>query len=555
MAGKKLKSISCLLFILAAFASGLLSSCRHTISFAEGTHQRSDSCVRIYEEWTTTTEKAIYSIEKAAFIEKYSAIEIVQKVDADIQTIVEYLNLKNPNMPNILIVTADNLNGSKLSSSYTQGDNIITDAEKIYSREYLASLIGVVSGIPNKWIAYGIFAQIDHYKPDISKLASYYNQGGDIGILGLCDDRFFDSIAGKDTEIAKQTAAALFAYIKKTYGNDAITAILNGHYTLNMSSIKSDWLASIGVHLEYSNVHEGELDNYVFERIRNYDLQIAAPFAIYRVKMNVDGYLCNASNLEAFLLKNRLGIMEAKTLLESCAFSDELDLDSQPIYDIDESAEVLCYMTDKITEPNIIYLHGPDIERTHMHEYFHAMLPDNLNRESASDEIISLYIALGEGLTSYLTSCLNKSVFTETSRNNCDIYYDILAHQTNTEDSNKNTYQQYLISAKKYYLSHGGSLNSYDLYDRHLAIEALGYASFQFVWSDQQKGIRASDLLTDSSLNEAWTSYMINLYSVDQYYCVFKNPYRFEDIFHFSFEASIENMREKYLEFTEITIE
>lgn len=506
--------ILCFLFLF-------LTGCSKPIEWKEGVRSRSSDCIRTYKEWTVETSYASYAIEIEAVENQQQAEELIQKTEADLEKLREHLPGIDLNNPTIFIVIADLAEGKKVKASYASGSTVITDSDKVLSGEYLAALISSAAKINQPWIAYGIASMIRNDLPEDENLKLFYKNGGDINILGLFGARFYEEIAGEDFLYAKDTASSLVRYIQTQYGTDAIEDLILQKSTLDLSSVKADWLNHIEADVKYTYPFKNMFDSYEFLHSSDSSIQIIAPFASYQIKMQTEEtyFLNSVDRLELFLYKNKKAVEELLSILNESPAAKFLNLNELLNYDIDESASPSTSYTDKPT--NVTYLHERGIEYAHLHEAAHVYQPFNV---PANKEDTDLYGWVIEGFASYMTtqvtnefSCYITNLSDGTIT---DLDYLILAraiernwdgstyfqHGYSDSASNSAKLERYL---KEYYLLHD-TIIGLETFDRSFYMDALAYAIAKAVGND----------VSDKKINrypqyESFVGYLVNQYSLE----------------------------------------
>lgn len=485
-------------------------------SFIQITHARSENSARSFPALCAETIEGRYEIEKSAVSDEVQATEIVNTADADIRKLRELLPGLEFDKPSVCIVTADLLTGKALTASYCLDGVAVTTTEYIASKEYLGALI-CAAGVAEPWVAYGLAAQINGSTPDSEALAAYYSDEENMDTLDLFGARFFSTVAGEDTVIARETAASLTDFMLRRYGESYVESLIGTADNPDLTSVKNDWLAFIGVTTAYHSAYEGVFTGYRFERSGSFDIVITAPFAIYEIVMQDEErcLLTSASNIEAFLYKNKMGVEELIRRLADIPCADLLELDNVIVYDIDETADPPDVYTNK--HLNIVFLHTPYIEYGHLHEAVHVYTPYN----APDKEYEEIYAMLVEGFACYMTTAVTNEYScwkTDMSTGEfSDVNYLLLLRVID-KNCDGSTFANYYTDPDKieklfteYYFSNGGSAESLNSFNPSLYMDALSYA-INSIYEDNptdKPGYRYP-------LYESFVTYLVNTYSLEQ---------------------------------------
>jgi hypothetical protein len=286
----------------------------------------------------------------------------------------------------------------------------------ILTGEYLSVLVLQTLQLDQLWLAHGVAAAIMENKINNDALTDYYQNGGDIGIIGLFNARFYTSVSGDDVEIVNQTAVSLYNYIQRTYGNDECLRLLLGTSNLNLKEAKTNWLKSIKVSIPYDYKFEGALTEYMVYRSTKFDLYIEGPYANYDVQMYLDGShdLSSPYRLELFLYHNYLAVKELKEILFAQASAKSLNLNKIPLYQINWDRSQKCVAN---YNENIIYLQSDNLLIAQLHEFVHIIA-------SVSDNYTAEDTWIQEGFASFMTTAVK-------NENSC-YFHDSPSHPDST---------------------------------------------------------------------------------------------------------------------------
>ncbi|MBN2878379.1 MAG: hypothetical protein JXN65_02005 [Clostridia bacterium] len=491
-------------------------------------YPRSETSVRAFKAYSFSTRNADYIIEVRG-IGYASALKYVMTLENDI-LLIKNLCTDINGRPEIIVVNYNLFDGKEIIESLAFGSSVMTDSDKIASGEYRSALLGMLCGINEPWLRYGISGIIFGSSYDTDMLKDYYSIDENIDTLDLFGCRFFENVAGEEKQYAAATAYALAEYISERYGDKELIKMARGYQSLDMENAKNEWLKSIGVENEYSSIYEGLFNDYIFEPTVGYDICITSSFAEYKIQIADEGYLLNTpSGIEKFLYKNKMGVLEMLGILNNSSQSSILNLDTFLKYQMLNNRYRIDNYTD--LQNQIIHINSYSAEAAHIHEAAYIFAPFNIPEEEYYKPN-KLYSFFMEGFACYMASAVNHEYSQVESRigeytdvdtefvrlrliidSSCDGSYVLPGYE------NASLIEQAYLD---YYINSGGNIEDKNKFDRKLSMDAMSYAILSVLGNEAA--------MYDDNLYcfyESFGEYIAETYGLDS---MIKAIYSIEDI-------------------------
>lgn len=506
------------------------------INFETVTHKRSDISQRTYKAFAVTCNGVYYEIEEACVKTQTEAKEYVESIDAEITRVMDFFEYLDIDLPNILVVTKNIMNGKNLIQSYHYDNTVITSIEHINSKEYLHALIGAVLDSNIHWINYGLAGQFNSNTVNKDEVITYLCLDNNKDVLDFFGARFYETIAGNDTDNTIMVTQAFVDYYITTYGKDVFLNYITSDDKSDLTREKNEWLGYLGLEQDYAVKNNIVFQNYEITENLMYDFEISSPYAIYRIRMYTSDeyFFSSIDRLVHLLTKNVLGIREVKAYFAD-AISDKslIEFDTIPIYNIDEAASLQAHADD---DTNIIMLHFPLFEFGHIHEYVHTISPINSTTPTDIE-----YIYIVEGIACYVTSSVNNEYSCNITNFNTYEQYnkrqvDIAEIVNNESDRYKSLDERGKYLATKfleYYTIYATDLTEFSDFNMKLYTDAYSYALFELV--EKYPSVDTGNY-NDYSFYESFVGYLVDEYSLEMVLQAIKNFENIEVIFGKSFD-------------------
>lgn len=364
--------------------------------------------------------------------------------------------------------------------------SIYCSIDHINSEDFLYYLVSLYFDIKEPWKAIGLCGYINESLIDNSKLADYYLNADNFDLLGLFGGRFLHEWNTKEEfEIAFMTA---YSYTKYLINDNDILDFLYD----DMDN-RQEWLTSIGVNKELDESSE-IMDITCYAKDNEYPLIVHTNDSSYYFKP-IENYFTTAEQMEEFIrLAKDFREYLQNYLRKNAAISfSKLNVDVSYRYYM-RTGLSLCYVDRKSNEINLAFgIYGLT------HEIVHEMIPYKRDERW-----------IDEGLAEYL-SCV---VYPNNEKRKW--YYDTICQF----DKNDDIY--------KFYIEHGGSLNSISDFNMELAIDAYCYAKLRNQSSSWEQEHFNSPLISD-------------LYHIDN-----KNKSRGDELTYFQASSFVNYLVKKY---------
>lgn len=493
---------------------------------------RDEICNRRLSMYYGISDKVGIGISKSLYTEEL-AEEIEKTLNEDIKVIKDkFLELSSEGIEVYII---DNPLINKGYSVYTGGNRIYCTVDDIRNKTYQTSLVRASYNLTEPALIHGLTKYIFGETTDTDKLCSYYNEIDDISILGLSGSRFYDLWNSKDEiEIAVDTAAALVSYIDQSYSKEVI---MTRFYD---TSIKTEWLKSIGVNKSFENKNEIKQGYYTYTSNKEYPLIIKSPeVTYYMVPME---YLKNASDIELFLCKDKKGRECIYQYLEENVptYLKDINKDKDLEYLFTQSKDAF----SQVLPNGKIILTIPPF---HLHEYAHTIALTSSFSHATKQW-------MREGIAEYLRYIISPNDY-EMELMISDMEELNLIESPDLKEMWKDIW--------KYYKMYGGN-NKLDIDNRKLYVDALAYGSFDSEIVFERSSFRPISQMyniadeVDSLGNElnykqacSFASYLIEEYSLKSYFDCYYIDDDTDKSFMEAFGVSYEEAKNNWLAYLE----
>lgn len=483
-------------FSIAVLTAGLLTACSsHSIQdsidparaptstlplwdgtvhdFTEAKYIRNEVCGRVFD-----MHQIVYGPLTIGISENFIEQQNLQELAGEVIETYRKLYTQSP-IPLSRSISVYILPDPDNGQCYSRGSLVFVSPDELDTRSFLEEFLEAGTGIGEYWILNGLASLILGEKSDSEVLQTFYESTDDLDIAGLFYAYFQEDWANtEEIQIAKMSATSLLLYAL----NEEHIPSMNLAEQVN-NDVRTRWLKSLGVLKTVTYSYDGRFTRFIFYRKGDCSLNILAGNIHYCLnRLSDQEFFDEISDVEFFLDQTYYGrqAMEEYLLANAPSISSRMNTEEDIFFIVKEmepgDRRALGY-----TNGNIITINQEAVYYYPLHEIVHTF---DWNSDLDSNNAM-----LKEGFAEYIGKLL--PLYPQTEKD-C-AYQDLTGrvHGTETVVPGKSYCYcldpEQLEAAKQWYLAQGGQMDSEEIIDPRLFVDAVSFAT---IYRDAYAGSR-----------------------------------------------------------------